>query len=168
MNAFADEAATSGSSCTGSTRSRSGARSSAPREVRADRNAAAAERALAAVGDAARGTANLLPPLRAALAAHCTVGEICGVLREEWGEHDRGTVISVARISVTPVKCFHLDHPDEVMLGADGVVGNRLFFLVGTDGERLRSSETPGRWSCRPPTTRRGRCSTMTFPGAWR
>ena len=29
-------------------------------------------------------------------------------------------VISVARISVTPVKCFRLNHPDEVLLGADG------------------------------------------------
>jgi methylmalonyl-CoA mutase, N-terminal domain len=59
------------------------------REVRAGRNSAEAERALATVGDAARGTANLLPSLRAALAAYCTVGEICGVLRGEWGEHDR-------------------------------------------------------------------------------
>ena len=39
--------------------------------------------------DAARGTANLLHPMRAALRAHGTIGEICGVLREEWGEHDR-------------------------------------------------------------------------------
>jgi hypothetical protein len=51
-------------------------------------------------------------------------------------------VISVARISLTPVKCFHLDHPAEVTLGPDGVVGNRLFFLVGAGGERLRSSAT--------------------------
>ena len=35
------------------------------------------------------GTENLLIPMRAALRAHCTIGEICGVLREEWGEHDR-------------------------------------------------------------------------------
>ena len=52
-------------------------------------------------------------------------------------------VISVARISVTPVKCFRLNHPDEVLLGADGVAGNRLFFLVSSEGERLRSSRTP-------------------------
>ena len=30
-----------------------------------------------------------LSPMRAALRAHCTIGEICGVLRAEWGEHDR-------------------------------------------------------------------------------
>jgi uncharacterized protein YcbX len=51
-------------------------------------------------------------------------------------------VISVARISLTPVKCFHLDHPGEVTLGRDGVAGNRLFLLVGENGERLRSSAT--------------------------
>jgi hypothetical protein len=27
--------------------------------------------------------------MRAALSARCTIGEICGVLREEWGEYDR-------------------------------------------------------------------------------
>ena len=50
--------------------------------------------------------------------------------------------ISVGRISVTPVKCFRLGHPGAVDLGLDGVRGNRLFFLVGAGGERLRSSET--------------------------
>jgi MOSC domain-containing protein len=49
----------------------------------------------------------------------------------------------VTRISVTPVKGFRLAHPDEVRLGPDGVAGNRRFFLVDADGERLRSSLTP-------------------------
>ena len=31
----------------------------------------------------------MLPPMREALAALCTVGEVCGVLREEWGTYDR-------------------------------------------------------------------------------
>jgi methylmalonyl-CoA mutase, N-terminal domain len=57
--------------------------------VRAARDTAAAERALADVRETARGTANVLPSLRTALAAHCTVGEICGVLRAEWGTYDR-------------------------------------------------------------------------------
>jgi methylmalonyl-CoA mutase, N-terminal domain len=57
--------------------------------VRAERNAEQAAAALAAVRDAARGTANLLPPMREALRARGTVGEICGVLRDEWGTHDR-------------------------------------------------------------------------------
>jgi uncharacterized protein YcbX len=52
-------------------------------------------------------------------------------------------VKTVARISVSPVKAFRLDHPAEVELSPDGVAGNRRFFLVGPDGERLRSSVTP-------------------------
>ena len=56
--------------------------------VRSERNAVDAEAGLARVRDAARGTENLLPPMREALRARCTVGEICGVLRQEWGEHD--------------------------------------------------------------------------------
>jgi methylmalonyl-CoA mutase N-terminal domain/subunit len=59
------------------------------RAVRARRDDARAQAGLAEVRTAARGTANLLHPMRAALQAHCTIGEICGVLREEFGEHDR-------------------------------------------------------------------------------
>jgi methylmalonyl-CoA mutase N-terminal domain/subunit len=44
--------------------------------------------ALARVRAAARGTENLLYPMRVALAAPCTVGEICEVLREEFGTYD--------------------------------------------------------------------------------
>jgi len=57
--------------------------------LRAERNAADADAALARVRAAARGTENMLPPMRDALRARCTIGEICGVLRDEWGEHDR-------------------------------------------------------------------------------
>ena len=49
----------------------------------------------------------------------------------------------VARISVSPVKGFRLSHPEAVELGPDGVAENRRFFLVGPDGQRLRSSATP-------------------------
>ena len=56
--------------------------------MRAGRNAAEAEAALAAVRETARGTANLLPPMREALRARCTIGEICDVLREEFGTYD--------------------------------------------------------------------------------
>ena len=56
--------------------------------VRAERDAGAAEQALARVREAARGTENLLHPMREALAARCTIGEICGVLRAEFGEYD--------------------------------------------------------------------------------
>jgi methylmalonyl-CoA mutase, N-terminal domain len=56
--------------------------------VRAERDAGAAEAALVRVGEAARGSENLLPSLREALRAHCTVGELCNVLREEFGMYD--------------------------------------------------------------------------------
>jgi methylmalonyl-CoA mutase N-terminal domain/subunit len=32
---------------------------------------------------------NLMVPLREALRARCTVGEICGALRELWGTYDK-------------------------------------------------------------------------------
>ena len=56
--------------------------------VRAERDPNAAEAALAEVRRVATGEANLLPPLRDALRARCTVGEICSTLRELWGTYD--------------------------------------------------------------------------------
>ena len=56
--------------------------------VRAERDPALAEAALEEVRRAARGTENLLPAMREALRARCTVGEISGVLREEFGMYD--------------------------------------------------------------------------------
>jgi methylmalonyl-CoA mutase N-terminal domain/subunit len=56
--------------------------------VRAERSAADADRALAAVRETAVGDGNLLPPMRDALRARCTIGEICNVLRKEWGMYD--------------------------------------------------------------------------------
>jgi methylmalonyl-CoA mutase, N-terminal domain len=59
------------------------------RALRAGRNAAAAERVLDAVRAAASDeTVNLLVPMREALAAHCTVGEVCGALKQVWGTYD--------------------------------------------------------------------------------
>jgi len=56
--------------------------------VRAERNAEDASAALTRVREAAQGTENLLPPMREALRIRCTIGEICNVLREEWGTYD--------------------------------------------------------------------------------
>ena len=56
--------------------------------VRAERNAQDVEAALGAVRDTARGDANLLVPMREALRARATIGEICNVLREEFGTYD--------------------------------------------------------------------------------
>jgi uncharacterized protein YcbX len=49
----------------------------------------------------------------------------------------------IARISVTPVKGFRLQHPEEVSLGLSGGEENRRCCLVDSDGQRLRSSQTP-------------------------
>jgi methylmalonyl-CoA mutase, N-terminal domain len=56
--------------------------------VRAERSAGAADAALERVRETARGTENLLPPMREALRARCTVGEISETLREEFGTYD--------------------------------------------------------------------------------
>jgi len=56
--------------------------------VRTERDSAAAESALAEVRRVAQSDANLLPPLREALRTRCTVGEICGALRDLWGTYD--------------------------------------------------------------------------------
>ena len=56
--------------------------------VRATRDSALAERALAEVRRVAETDANLLPPMREALRAQCTIGEICDALRELWGTYD--------------------------------------------------------------------------------
>jgi methylmalonyl-CoA mutase N-terminal domain/subunit len=55
--------------------------------VRAERDAAAVEGALAAVRDAARGSANLMPPIRAAVERYATVGEVCATLEAEVGRY---------------------------------------------------------------------------------
>ena len=57
-------------------------------EVRAGRDAGTAAEALAGVRRAAAGDENLLPAMRAALAAYATIGEVCDVLREQWGTFD--------------------------------------------------------------------------------
>jgi methylmalonyl-CoA mutase, N-terminal domain len=57
-------------------------------DVRAGRSGEAVAAALADVRAAAGSDANLLVPMRAALRAEATVGEVCQVLRDEWGTHD--------------------------------------------------------------------------------
>jgi methylmalonyl-CoA mutase, N-terminal domain len=55
--------------------------------IRAERDNVAVGAALEALRRAAQGTENVLYPLREALARLATVGEVCGVLREVWGEY---------------------------------------------------------------------------------
>ncbi|HEX6969930.1 MAG TPA: methylmalonyl-CoA mutase family protein [Micromonosporaceae bacterium] len=56
-------------------------------KLRASRDAAAVERTLADLKAAAAGTQNVLYPMREALRARATVGEVCGALREVWGTY---------------------------------------------------------------------------------
>jgi methylmalonyl-CoA mutase N-terminal domain/subunit len=53
--------------------------------LRKERDAGAVESALAAVRTAAEGTEIVLPPIREALRARATVGEVCDTLRAVWG-----------------------------------------------------------------------------------
>jgi methylmalonyl-CoA mutase N-terminal domain/subunit len=57
------------------------------RAVRAGRDAEAARQALAALSEAASGTENVLPRIRACVEARVTLGEIAGTLRYAWGEY---------------------------------------------------------------------------------
>jgi methylmalonyl-CoA mutase N-terminal domain/subunit len=54
---------------------------------KADRDQDAVASRLDELREVARGEGNLLEPIRAALAEHATIGEVCGVMREEFGEY---------------------------------------------------------------------------------
>jgi len=56
--------------------------------LRATRDGDAVEAALAELRTAAEGTANVLYPMRTALAARATVGEVCEALRGVWGTYE--------------------------------------------------------------------------------
>ena len=60
------------------------------RAVRARRDQAAVDAGLALVADAARGTQNLLVPMRVALKAEATLGEVSDVLRDAFGVYQPG------------------------------------------------------------------------------
>jgi methylmalonyl-CoA mutase N-terminal domain/subunit len=56
--------------------------------VRAERDPEAAARALGELRSVAESTGNLLVSMREALRANCTIGEICGELRDVFGTYD--------------------------------------------------------------------------------
>jgi methylmalonyl-CoA mutase N-terminal domain/subunit len=57
-------------------------------ETRRSRDGARVASALAALGEAARGTGNTMYPLLDCVRAYATVGEMCDALREVWGEYE--------------------------------------------------------------------------------
>jgi methylmalonyl-CoA mutase, N-terminal domain len=57
------------------------------RAFKSERDGDAVQARLEELRGACSGSENLLVPMRAALAAHATLGEVCGVMREEFGEY---------------------------------------------------------------------------------
>jgi methylmalonyl-CoA mutase N-terminal domain/subunit len=57
------------------------------KKFKEDRDQDAVEKALEELREVARGDGNLLHPIRAALKEHATIGEVCGVMRDEFGEY---------------------------------------------------------------------------------
>jgi methylmalonyl-CoA mutase N-terminal domain/subunit len=60
------------------------------KRLRAERDGALVQARLTDVRRAAEGKDNLLPPMREALRAYATIGEVCDVLREVFGEYRPG------------------------------------------------------------------------------
>jgi methylmalonyl-CoA mutase N-terminal domain/subunit len=56
-------------------------------ERRAARDTAVVDSALRRMVEVARGEGNMVPPMLDAVRAEATLGEICGVLKAEWGEY---------------------------------------------------------------------------------
>lgn len=61
--------------------------------LRAQRSASEVSDALSTLRTAAKGTANLMPPILEAVRAYATIGEICGALREIFGEYQPPNII---------------------------------------------------------------------------
>ena len=74
-------------STSGSTRRWPSAQREKLEQLRAERDRATAERALARLRAAAEGDENMMPPIIEAVHAYCTLGEICGAMRGVFGEY---------------------------------------------------------------------------------
>jgi uncharacterized protein YcbX len=70
----------------------------------------------------------------------------------------------VVRISVAPVKSLGLLHPDEVMLEAGGVVGNRRFWLRDESGALYAGKRDGALLRIRPAWDETTRRLTLRFP----
>ncbi len=60
------------------------------REFKQNRDQAAVDAKLLALQDVARGDGNMLPAMKEALRANASIGEVCGALREVFGEYQGG------------------------------------------------------------------------------
>jgi uncharacterized protein YcbX len=70
----------------------------------------------------------------------------------------------VKRISVAPVKSLGLIHPESVELGRSGVVGDRRFWLVDTNGRLVNGKACPSLMQVRPEWDERTLALTLRFP----
>ena len=62
------------------------------REVRSSRDDQRAKRALKSLREAAESGENVMPTVLQAVKAYCTIGEMCDVLREVYGEYQAPTI----------------------------------------------------------------------------
>ena len=62
-------------------------------ELKAHRDENTVQKALAAVGAAAKEDANLFPPVLDAVRSYATLGEICSILRQVYGEYQARDLI---------------------------------------------------------------------------
>jgi methylmalonyl-CoA mutase N-terminal domain/subunit len=61
--------------------------------IRADRNADGVQKQLAGLAKAIDKNENLMPHIIEAVKSYATIGEICGVMREKWGEFQASAYI---------------------------------------------------------------------------
>jgi methylmalonyl-CoA mutase N-terminal domain/subunit len=63
------------------------------KKLKSERDEEEVKKGLAQLKRAAGGTANLMPPIFEAVKAYATLGEICDVLREIFGEYQQVTTV---------------------------------------------------------------------------
>jgi hypothetical protein len=71
---------------------------------------------------------------------------------------------TLARISIAPVKSLALVFPDEVELGADGVAGDRRFWITDVDGRLFNNKRSGPLALVRPLWNEGSRHLQLTFP----
>lgn len=62
-------------------------------QLKAERDNGLVQERLKALKEAAQGDANLMPYILDAVKAYCTLGEVCGVLREVFGEYQQSVIL---------------------------------------------------------------------------
>lgn len=76
--------------------------------------------------------------------------------------------VRVTRISIAPVKSLGLVHPEEIEIGAHGVVGNRRFWLVDEDGRLFNNKRCGPLVRIRPEWDETTRMLALTLPDGTR